>query len=112
MNEVKDLLIAGKQAIVEAGWGQRAYHGEGGLLCMLGGLNRMATGDPEDSGDDILAFGAERLLSRVCNPARDLVSSVGHVISFNDTPGRTVAEVLAKYDEAIALADGLTVPAA
>ena len=99
MNKYQELLTKAKALLVEQGWTQGTYardelgakvryHSPRAVsFCGKGAIYKVEAGGP------LRAF---HFLNLVC-----LGQSF---VLFNDTPGRTKEEVLAKYDQAIELA--------
>lgn len=95
MITTKEFLQKAKQVIVDNGWCRCTMQRNDGSCCMLGALGYVADNAADDY--DLAEYNAEQLLRRVV-PDRGIVR-------FNDAVGRTLDEVLAKFDEAIALAE-------
>jgi hypothetical protein len=87
----KEILIRGKQKILERGWCQHMSIAPDGRCCMIGALALAA--ERFDGAD----YPARRVLENVIGP-------VWSIPSFNDAPGRTKEEVLEVFDKAITLA--------
>lgn len=99
MKTVKELLIAGRQAIITKGWWQWGVGtGPNGEVCML---NSLGSGFPSVE-DQVLGFSAtveaETALRKAIAKKHYTNSSI---VVWNDKPGRTVEEVLEVYDIAI-----------
>ena len=89
-SEVVQTLLKARQLIVERGWIQAAFSSEHGL-CGVGAIDEA---DPtNDSGGDAALIA----LVRTVTPEFKCFAE------FNDTPGRTADQILAKFDEAVAL---------
>ena len=72
------------EVLTERGWCQDDTEDESGRLCAIGAI-RVADGSPADGGDD---------QDRDDELLRPLHHHVGLISAWNDTPGRTVAEVV------------------
>lgn len=99
-----DILRDAKTLLETKGWTQHHYarnaEGAGASLaadavcfCALGAISVASGGNPDDDYGSAAAYA----LARTCGGG-----STWTVPEFNDAEGRTVAEVLAKFDEAIA----------
>jgi len=90
LKEARDLIAK------DGAWGQHAYEANG-CFCALGAINEVARGDASavPASDP-----AREALARAINV--HYVYGEGAIYHFNDTLGRTQAEVVAKFDEAIA----------
>jgi hypothetical protein len=97
MIDTVKVLRAAKVVLTREGvWSQRLGFSniDGSCMCAHGALNLAITGCPDTV--------------ETAHPAViALVSAIGgdayaHIWDWNDAPGRTVEEVLAKFDEAIA----------
>lgn len=99
-----DVLRRARAVLVERGWYQGAYSPEDSdqstcPVCAYGAINVATSGKPDDSVDAV-GFAAEEALRAV---VRDIARQ--GVVPWNDTPGRTLDEVLAAFDRAIAIAE-------
>jgi hypothetical protein len=93
------------KALIEKGWTQRLNYRDdtdgNRSYCALGGLYEGVWKSPNRMVSAKVELRAMNALSKAV--AGGVGGSYGSVISFNDTPGRTKEEVLAKFDEAISL---------
>ena len=104
-------LEQGKQYLEAHKWGKHSnYNPKTGAVCAFGALNAVGAGNPESSlrnpKDPYLLpnpfIRASRFLDRTVQNSRRNPASC--ITFYNDRPTTTKAKVLAKYDEAIALA--------
>lgn len=98
-------ILTAARAKVAQGWVQGAY-ARGGCYCVSGAITEAVTGSPDlwpKSWADRASpwCVARELLSRAIG-----ANSVDDIVSFNDAPGRTQAEVVAAFDKAIEMARG------
>lgn len=110
MNTV-DILKAAKQLLVDKGWTQeafardttgdkvRAWAGEARCFCGIGAI-RAAVGGIQPGEPACYAL-ADAIGAKDCYE---------DFFEFNDAPGRTVDEVLAVFDKAIAAEEGRLAP--
>lgn len=89
-----EVLRAAKAELVTHGWCQGSLVDGNGRLCARGALVSVPIRDGASWAADMGA--AVRLLAMVCAGVHE-----DTITSFNDRAGRTVEEVLAKFDEAI-----------
>lgn len=98
-----EVLREARRLIQERGWVQGMFSGAGGAICAVGALNFASAGivayPARDSAEEHLNRCAKEYLRQVL--PEDSIT----VEHWNDTPGRTVAEVLAYFDAAIARAE-------
>lgn len=85
--EVRDVLLGAAEVIAERGWCQGRYLDSSGAVCIEGSLRRAA----QPSHDHLF----EACLAVDRNVGRDIVA-------WNDAPGRTAEEVIAKLREVAA----------
>lgn len=90
LNETAAHLMRAKRYIEEHGWRQHHWGDGTSPRCLLGAVHATMP----DGRHDLYAAAVDRLMS--------IVGQRPHV--WNDTPGRTVEEVYAAFDRAIALA--------
>lgn len=83
--KTSEVLRAAKKRLVERGWCQGTFEDGEGRCCSIGAINRASP--PCGQWPALLSFG-------------DVVG--GSVFVWNDAPGRTLEEVLAAFDKAIA----------
>lgn len=103
-------VLRGAKAVLERnGWHQGWYYDQDqdGMpsecrVCVRGALNLAAGSDIPYATPDP-AWTATKLLDKIL---RDRFAFPGSVEPWNDTEGRSVAQVYALLDEAIALAEG------
>lgn len=92
--KTSELLRRARERLVRFGWVQGRYGYSSVGHCAIGALygDRLRVPD----GTDV--FAGEGFLE-------DAIGAPGTVVAWNDKPGRTAAEVLAAYDDAIAIAE-------
>ena len=95
MNITKKILQAAKDKLTPETWGQGS-----GLIKRKQTCAAMAINLQEESVNDFMH--AMQVLAQVIRPGSSYSAAPGVVLDFNDTLGRTLAEVHAKFDEAIA----------
>ncbi len=78
-------------------WGQGSYYPRAGCTCALGALAKASGIEPAGNWDNY----TKRLPYQAATLA---FGGVNEAVQFNDRPGRTQAEVVAKLREASALA--------
>lgn len=101
---VTQLLREALAVLKEGGWVQGSYRTEDGRHCAVGAIERVldnSTNDGVVPWDVNLYNRAVELLDEV---AREKDPDRADTISFNDTPGRTFAEVADAFKTAIARA--------
>jgi hypothetical protein len=91
LNEAAAHLLRAKEYILDHGWCWGASRGDNGTVCVVVALG--------DTAQDRL-FAAVPYFTR----AVGVEDKTGNIAAWNDTPGRTVHEVLVAFDRAIALA--------
>jgi len=95
-----DILRQAAAVLESKGWCQGMMHGIGGTCCMLGAITTAAWAEPHD-GHAVRRI-AER--ERACTMVVQLLR--GRAISeWNDEPGRTKEQVVAKLLEAASLVE-------
>jgi predicted amidohydrolase len=97
VNETAAHLMRAKRYIEEHGWCPLGVRDNIGRVCVVAALN---------VGVDYDAM--QPALRRLCEAAGE--DDLFHLARWNDTPGRTVEEVYAAFDRAIALAMERTAP--
>lgn len=95
MITTKDVLVKAKSVILEKGWCQKTLQHFNGSCCMLGAVGIAASS---------LGYASKEYAAR--EALYSVLPRSDGIVDFNDEEGRTVDEVLAKFDEAIAAADG------
>lgn len=89
LDDASRLLLRAADIIESHGWCQNSYTSAGGKLCLLGAVKVARGLTPEDAED------TEALVERACE--RVYVSlGLRRVHIWNDEPGRTKEEVIAK----------------
>lgn len=97
-----DLRLKAAAVIEERGWCQREFTNKTGACCLISSL--MEANPPPDDGDDRDMFARVDLRIQAVDDMR--LGSQIDAIHWNDAPGRTAAEVIAR------LRDGCAEPAA
>jgi hypothetical protein len=113
---VRHVLVEAREQIERFGWLQKKFTTDDGARCMSGAV--FWAKYPELTGihdrRNLIDRSAIQLLGRVImNCDRDTLPKEGVAIlveRWNDQPGRTEAEVLRVFDQAIALYDKEKVP--
>lgn len=102
--KLSEILRAGKQRIETLGWGQGAgevlyanLHGRPNKCCALTAISGLPDGSLELIDLHVAAIGMFELVNGFDSPSE--------LVRWNDAPERTVADVLAAYDKAIAAAE-------
>lgn len=101
--KVSTLLQRARQALIDRGWRQYMYEDECGRMCAVGAVryaDGTGNGDPDcrgPGGDALAAYGLLRSLLPGGHEFDDIVN-------WNDTHGRTRAEVIELFDTAISAA--------
>jgi hypothetical protein len=90
-----EILRNAKELLIRDGWCQKLLVSPDGEHCMLGAINSFYRCHEH-------VYRAYQCLRISIGGEHDCPSVLAN---WNDTPGRTVDEVLAKFDEAIALAE-------
>lgn len=91
-------LITARAYLVEHGWCQGTGRDASGRVCALGAIGHSLR-DLNGNVEYDRAINAESFLARLEN-----FSGPGDVAYWNDAPGRTMAEVIDRFDRAIATA--------
>lgn len=102
----KDILVASKDLILKKGWCQNKLRDGESRVCMLGALGAAydANGGSElGSLIPELYYTTRSYLYRALG-SHEAAGGVS-IADYNDEPGRKLEEVIAKFDEAITLAD-------
>ena len=100
LNETAAHLLRAKEYILDHGWCWGAPHGDSGTVCVVVALGATAQDRPFAAAPYFAACAAVPYFTR----AVGVEDKTGNIAAWNDTPGRTVHEVLAAFDRAIALA--------
>lgn len=104
LNETAQHLLRAKQYLLDHGWCSYGAEGDNGTVCVAMAMWRAGKGGRSAKGVDA---------GRCAETANIFVRAIGHpkvempgilIGGWNDTPGRTLDEVLATFDRAIALA--------
>jgi hypothetical protein len=101
-SEVVEVLKAAKLRITQ-GWCNQGPSDEKGGVCVIVAIGRQVAGISHGVGAEALSYFEQaiqppRLFGRFSPPDKQ------YAIDWNETPGRTKAEVEAAFDRAIALA--------
>ena len=98
---IADVLERAADLIGRNGWTQDAFGEPGGCHCVRGAIAEIAGIDPRESRHDAETVLAEHILG---HPIPRLSCAGSVLVRWNDTPGRTQSEVVAKLREAAAKA--------
>jgi hypothetical protein len=98
-----ELLRKGAEEIKRRGWTQLYFGSDPNKphtcqVCAIGGLRAAATGDPFENPRGVSAFSRARMF--LLNASGD-----GSIVDWNDTEGRTEAEVLDLFERAAIAAE-------
>lgn len=106
MKTVKETLIAAKELLIKNGWCQgtmRNSRSDKSSFCLVGAINHVLASDVERMNwtwDDE-EFSMSVLIS-IRNVIKQFKPNNSSIVDWNDTHGRTKAEVIAILDKAIA----------